>query len=235
VEKSTSTLRAKEQIAQIEHALDRGTYRVGDWQTLLRTLKDQGQEADAISTQDLTRVSDKLHRRNGFPTAAAWLGFVGEYLLFGSSLLAMNAESMLMRLAGIIVLASCLQPLIKITTGVALGVRYSYVYLWYVEPRFKMQFGTYHRLSQAKKLSLQLMGSIGTPTALLIGWDVLDDETLLSMLCLVGALITVMIQVGAFFAVGAGVRKVGPFLLTNLTTPAMLAKEWNDVGKPKRG
>jgi hypothetical protein len=231
---STSTISAQELIAHIERTLDLGTYRVGDWQTLLRTLKEQGEEADPISTPHLTRVSDKLHRRNGFPAAAAWVGMVGEYLLLGSSLLAMNAESILLRLAGVIVLASCLQPLIKITTGLALGVRYSYVYLWYVEPRFKMQFGTYHRLSPAKKLALQLMGSIGTPTALLIGWGMLQDEPLLSMLCLAGALIAVMMQVGAFFAVGAGVRKVGPFLLTNLTTPAMLAKEWHEVGKSTR-
>ena len=32
-------------------------------------------------------------------------------------------------------------------------------------------------------------------------------------------------QVTAFAAVWLGVRKVGPFLLTNLTTPALLAKE----------
>ena len=125
-------------------------------------------------------------------------------------------------------LALCLQPLIKISMGIILGVRYSYVYLWYVEPRFKMSFGTYYKLERWQKLVLQLSGSIGTPIALLAGWRVLGDVPLLAFLCLVGALAALLMQVSAFVAVWFGVRKLGPFLLTNLTTPALLAKEWKE-------
>ena len=91
-----------------------------------------------------------------------------------------------------------------------------------------MRFGTYHHLARWKKLILQLSGSVGTPIALLVGWRVLGDAPLLAMLSLAGALMVALMQVGAFAAVWFGVRKLGPFLLTNLTTPALLAKEWKE-------
>lgn len=217
---------AGELITKIENDLDAGTYRVGGWQALLDMLKDQSRDASAAVSQDLTRVSDKLHRRNGFPETSAWVGFVGEYLLFTLSVTVLTAEASLARMVGVVLLAMCLQPLLKIMVGLAVGVRYSYVYLWYFEPRFKMQFGTYQHLSRRRKLILQLAGSVGTPAALLVGWIALEGEPFLSMLCLLGALGALALQAGAFVAVSAGVKKVGPFLLTNLTTPAMLAKEW---------
>lgn len=215
-------------MARIESNLDSGTYRVGDWQKCLNKLKGLGQGSSSMVSHDLTRISNKLHRRNRFPEAPAWMGFVFEYLLFVMSILAMAAESTLLRLASIIMLALCLQPIIKISTGILLGVRYSYVYLWYVEPRFKMRFGTYYDLARWKKLVLQFSGSVGTPVALLVGWRVLGDEPLLAALSLAGALAAVLMQVSAFVAVWRGVRKLGPFPLTNLTTPALLAKEWKE-------
>jgi hypothetical protein len=226
MKKNGSSHSASELIKAIENELDAGTYRVGGWQTLLDVLKDRNQAESAALSQELTRVSDKLHRRNGFPETAAWVGFVGEYLLLAVSVGALTFDATPARLVGVIMLAMCLQPLIKITVGWGVGVRYSYVYLWYFEPRFKMQFGSYQQLSRGRKLSLQLAGSVGTPVALLVGWIVLEGDPLLSLLCLLGAFVALALQVGAFFAVSAGVKKVGPFLLTNLTTPAMLAKEW---------
>ena len=88
-----------------------------------------------------------------------------------------------------------------------------------------MQFGSYFCLVKWKKLVLQFSGSIGTPVALLIGWQVLKDFQVLSGLCLLGAVGTFLLQLGAFAAGWFGVRKLGPFLLSNLTTPASLAKE----------
>ena len=221
-------LEVRQVMARIESNLDSGTYRVGDWQKCLNKLKGLGQGSSSMVSHDLTRISNKLHRRNRFPEAPAWTGFVFEYLLFAMSILAMTAESTLLRLASIIMLALCLQPMIKISTGIFLGVRYSYIYLWYVEPRFKMRFGTYYDLARRKKLVLQFSGSVGTPVALLVGWRVLGDEPLLAALSLAGALAAVLMQVSAFVAVWRGVRTLGPFLLTNLTTPALLAKEWKE-------
>jgi hypothetical protein len=228
MEKERSLLEVRQVMDRIERDLDSGTYHVGDWQKCLAELKGLDERASSMLGQDLTRISNKLHRRNRFLEAPAWMGFVFEYLLLATSILMMMAESALVRLASIILLALCLQPLIKISVGFLLGVRYAYVYLWYFEPRFKMRFGSYHTLERWKKLALQLSGSIGTPIALLAGWQVLGDEPLLAALCLAGALGAALMQVAAFAAVWFGVRKLGPFLLTNLTTPALLAKEWKE-------
>ena len=213
---------------RIESALDAGTYQIGGWQKCLVEIASLDGRASSMLGQDLTRISNKLHRRNRFPEAQAWMGFVFEYLLLVTSFFLMTTESTLLRLISIVLLALCLQPLIKVSAGLLLGVRYAYVYLWYFEPRFKMQFGTYYSLERWKKLALQLSGSIGTPIALLVGWQVLGDEPLLAALCLMAATAALLMQVAAFAAVWVGKKKLGPFLLTNLTTPALLAKEWKD-------
>jgi hypothetical protein len=218
-------LEVRQMLDQVERDLDSATYRVGDWQKCLKCLKELEPGESSLFSQDLTRVSNKLHRRNRFFEAPAWTGFIFEYLLLAASLFAMTADSIFLRLASVVILALCLQPLIKTYTGLLLGVRYAYVYLWYFEPRFKMQFGSYHELVRWKKLLLQLSGSVGTPIALLIGWRILADAPILSALCLGGAAIASLMQIAAFVAVWCGVRKLGPFLLTNLTTPALLAKE----------
>ena len=188
-------------------------------------MKQLEQGASVILGPDLTRISNKLHRRNRFAEASIRTGLLIECLLFTTSILSIGAESSLVRLISIVLLALCLQPLIKTSAGLLVGVRYSYVYLWYFEPRFKMQFGTYQKLERWKKIVVQLLGSIGTPLALFIGWAVLSDEPLLSVLLLASALAATLMQVTAFVAVWLGARRLGPFLLSNLTTPALLAKE----------
>ena len=225
MEQTLTLHEVRQMLDRVERDLDSTTYRVGDWQKCLKSLKSLELGENPLLSQDLTRVSNKLHRRNGFFEAPAWIGFIFEYLLLAASLLAMTADSILLRIASVVILALCLQPLIKTFTGLLLGVCYSYVYLWYIEPRFKMQFGSYHELVLWKKLLLQLSGSVGTPIALLVGWRTLADAPLLSILCLGFAAIAALMQVAAFVAVWCGVRKVGPFFLTNLTTPALLAKE----------
>jgi len=220
--------KVKQLMVQIERDLDASTYHVGDWQKCLSEFRDLDRATRAILTEDLTRISNKLHRRNGFHEAPTWMGFVLEYLLLATSILMMTAESTLLRFISIILLVSCLQPLIKISMGTLLGVRYSYAYLWYVEPRFKMSFGTYQKLKKWQKVVLQLIGSIGTPLALFAGYYVLSDEPQLVMLFLAAALLAAIMQLSAFVASWLGVRKLGPFLLSNLTTPALLAKELKD-------
>ena len=224
--KKSDALEIKQVMDRIEETLDLGTYCVGDWQKGLGVLKGLERSVTATLSEDLTRISNKLHRRNRFPEAPFWVGLVFEYCLLTLSLLAMNSEGIALRLTSIVLLALCLQPLMKTSFGLLLGVRYSYVYLWYFEPRFKMRFGTYEQLTRWKKLVLQCSGSVGTPLALLMGWWVLSDESLLAYLCLAGSLAVALMQVSAFAAVWFGFRRLGPFLLTNLTTPALLAKEW---------
>ena len=113
----------------------------------------------------------------------------------------------------------------KVTTGLAVGLRYSYAYLWYFEPRFKMAYGRYLLLSDTRRRLVQLSGCFGTPLALTVGAFALSDVTWISWLAALGAAVTALMQIAAFVAVYMGVTRVGPFLLTTLTTPATLAAE----------
>lgn len=72
---------------------------------------------------------------------------------------------------------------------------------------------------------LQSTGSLGTPIALLVGWRTTMDAPVVSTLLLAAAITVTLMQIAAFTAVWVGLRKVGPFVLSNLTTPARLAQE----------
>ncbi|MCB1646346.1 MAG: hypothetical protein KDI36_12880 [Pseudomonadales bacterium] len=132
---------------------------------------------------------------------------------------------LMLRILAAVTLTLCLQPLIKIISGVLLGVSYSYAYLWYFEPRFKMQYGTYLCLTPMKRFILHISGSVGTPLALAAGASFIPDLPWLRWLMLAGMMMTAAMQVIAFAAAWMGVKKVGPFLLTSLTSPAAAASE----------
>jgi hypothetical protein len=134
-------------------------------------------------------------------------------------------EELHLRIIAVIALALCLQPGIKLLVGILLGIRYSYVYLWFFEPRFKMSYGTYLATPTWARVLFQFFGSIGTPIALCLGYILLADVPWLSNLSLLGCFIATFMQIGAFIAYWLGIRGVGPFALSTLTTPATLAKE----------
>ena len=213
------------ELQKVEAALDTQSYRTGDWQRCLKTLDSLHPRDVPALKGALTRISNKRHSINGYPQAPAWVGFCLEYFALLSATLAVTTDGLLVRLAGVVLLALSLQPALKISTGVLLGVRYAYVYLWYFEPRFKMQFGSYLCLPRWRKLMLQTAGSLGTPIALLVGWRTTMDAPMVSSLLLAAAIIVTLMQIAAFTAVWVGFRKVGPFVLSNLTTPARLAQE----------
>jgi len=222
-----------QQLDEIESALDTGSYQRGQWQRLLRRLDHSGQATVVSLGNQITTVSNKLHRHNnGFPELPVSYGFSLELILFGASLACLTTSSDLVQLLGVGLLALCLQPGIKIITGLILGVRYSYVYLWYFEPRFKMAFGTYLLLTHKQKVILHAMGSVGTPIALFIGFLTLTAAPVLAYLCLAGSLGALGMQVAAFVAAARGVKKIGPFQLTTLTTPATLAYELKKAKQP---
>lgn len=218
-----------DELEAIDLALTNGTYKKGRWQRLIRELQELPVESRRTLAALVTRVSNHLHQQNGFPALPVAVGFAFEMVLFIAACLLLAEPSIWLRLFGVAALALCLQPSIKILTASMLGVRYSYVFLWYVEPRFKMQFGSYLARSQGQKMLINAMGSIGTPIALATGYVALQDVDWLSLLCLVGALGAAGMQIGAFFAALMGVRKVGPFLLTTLTTPATLGGQVREM------
>ncbi|MBT3709679.1 MAG: hypothetical protein HOG19_09585 [Gammaproteobacteria bacterium] len=212
------------ELLKIRSDLDQKVYKPGPWHKLTKQLA-MAPAAQRREVSDLvSEVSDLLHSRKHFPKAPFLAGYFAEWVLFTFSVALMQADQILVRLAAVGLLALCLQPLIKVTTGLLLGVRYAYVYLWYVEPRFKMTFGTYLAQGRTRQCALHLAGSVGTPIALLVGIFLLDDNFWLQSLCFAGFFGALILQVGAFILVMAGVRKVGTLPLTTLTTPAMLAE-----------
>jgi hypothetical protein len=86
-------LEVRQVMDRIESSLDSGTYRVGDWQKCLNALKGLG--------QDLIRISNKLHRRNRFPEAPVWIGFVFESGLLVMSILAGALAVALMQISAL--------------------------------------------------------------------------------------------------------------------------------------
>ncbi|MFT7245166.1 MAG: hypothetical protein ACI82A_002531 [Candidatus Azotimanducaceae bacterium] len=218
-----------DELEAIDLAIANGTYKKGRWQRIVRELQGLPPVSRKTLSMLVTRVSDHLHKENEFPSLPVAVGFAAEVVLFIAACLLLLEPSIWLRLLGVAALALCLQPSIKILTASILGVRYSYVFLWYVEPRFKMQFGSYLARSPGQKMLINAMGSIGTPIALAIGFVALRDVPWLSLLCLAGLVGATVMQIGAFIAALMGVRKVGPFLLTTLTTPATLGAQVREM------
>lgn len=212
----------RDELGAIAESLSNGTYKPGPWQRLIKQLEALPVSDRVELEEQVNTVSNQLHGRNGFWQLPVAVGFLLELILFMLAVFLILADDVWLRLGGVVALGLCLQPSLKILTATFFGVRYAYVFLWYFEPRFKMQFGSYLLRSRGQKILINLLGSLGTPIALIVGYLVLQEVWWLSLLCLVGALGAAGMQVAAFIAALMGVRKVGPFLLTNLTTPAML-------------
>ena len=216
----------KNRLQAIAVDIDAGNYRPGSWQAVLA-------EADRLSTEekqalapDVTKLSRQLHQRHGFLIVGFGVGYTVELVLMIAGGFAILQDSLVINLAGIFCLAFCLQPLIKVSFGLMLGVRYDYAYLWYVEPRFKMQYGSYFLLTHKRRVLLHLLGSIGTPIAMLIGYFVLMPyDELLGYGAFTLFILATLMQVAAFVAEWMGVRMLGPFRLSQLTSPATAAAE----------
>lgn len=217
----------KERLEDIENQLITKTYRVGAWQKLVADLDLEPIGTRREMSEKISQVSVRLHGRNGFPT----LPFVPVYgMEVGLLLLAfvlIQGDTFGLDLLGCVLLGATAQPVMKVTTGLVMGLRYEYAFLWYFEPRFKMQFGRYLCLPSSSRVVLHLFGSVGTPLALGVAWLQLTPHyEWLGLLALLGCVVTAVMQVGAFVAEMMGVRRVGRFRLSQLTSPATAAFEW---------
>lgn len=161
----TSALRA--QIAEIESSIDSGTYRPGPWARLLTRARAASASDRLAISPDVTRVSRKLHLRRGRNTIKAQTGLMIELgaVALGDFLLAFGVRvaSNVAAIAGMALWVVALQPLIKVATGAALGIRYDYAYLANGEPRFKMEYGSYLAQPRWARVVLHLSGAVGSP------------------------------------------------------------------------
>lgn len=214
------------ELENIENSLDSGNYRVGQWQKFIDHMSEyDGQKLTPIAA-DVSRISNKLHRSHNYFELPVVPSMVFEVLITLLGFVCFFSENPFVRLAGVVLLLMSLQPLIKVVTGLLLGIRYSYVYFLNVEPRFKMFYGTYIPLSIEKKVFYHLSGAIGTPLAMLTGFVVFQGEyKLLANAFIAFFVLASLMQIGAFTAVWMGYRKIGRYVLENLTSPAKAAAE----------
>lgn len=160
----------RERLEAVERSLDEGSYRPGPWQAFLEDASRAPREAMAALEDDVTRVSDKLHRRVRRPALAWERGLALEILgaLAGLLVLALGARSLPALIAAAAILGTTLEPLLKVATGLSLGMRYSYAYLARGEPRFKLRFGGYLAAPPGRRILFHLLGALGTPLGLFL-------------------------------------------------------------------
>ncbi len=217
-------------LASIEAALDQGVYRPGPWAAFLRDAESRSAAERATLSGDVSRVSDKVHLRHSRRT-----------LSFGTAIgveLAATAVGIALLVAGLartstipvlvaaVVLTTTLQPLIKVSVGSALGIRYSYAYLRGIEPRFKMRYGTYLAAPRWRRIVLHLSGTVGSVLALwLVRRLALPELPGTAAVCGVALWIVAGVNVVAFLAGLAGVPRLGPVGPTGSTSGGAAALE----------
>jgi len=212
-------------LKEVENSLDNATYRKGDWQQLVNSSWNVDRSVILSVKEDITRVSNKLHQQKGPGKLPFWPGYVFECIASFAGILCLFSEYPFVKLAGVVMLALGLQPLIKVTTGLLLGVSYAYTYFLNMEPRFKMNYGSYLCLPGVQRVALHLAGGVGTPLAMLMGFFSFRDYQLISNGLMLLFLVVALMQIGAFTAVWMGYPKVAGYLLENLTSPAKAAAE----------
>jgi hypothetical protein len=207
----------------IEDALDQGTYRRGAWQSFLDAA-DRAPAAERARLADaVDRVSEKLHRRAGRPTApverALGLEILATFLGLACLALGAGADSVIPVVVAAALLATTFQPLLKVGTGFALGLGYAYAYLAGVEPRFKLRYGRYLAAPRWRRVVLHLSGALGSPFALWLvampSWEVHD---IAARVLIALAIAHLVLQLVLFGAALAGVRRAPAVGLLSLTS-----------------
>lgn len=205
----------RDRIAEIERQSDENRYHPGPWERLLKDARMLPREAREALKADISRVSSKLHRRDGKRTFSLTTGLVAESALtvVGGVLIVLaihnHSNGLGIIAAGIWMMT--FQPLAKIGVGYLLGVGYEYAYLYGAEPRFKMRLGDYLAAPRWARIVLHLSGTIGSPLG---AWLVLvclpSDLRIAIDVCWAIFWIVVATNVASFIVALAGVRKLGP-------------------------
>jgi hypothetical protein len=228
------------ELTAIETALDDGSYRPGPWQKLTDELRGWPQAERLALAPDVTRISRKLHlRRHRYTVAAvsgilleAWAGIIGGVLVADG--VARNSNGF--AIAGMMLWVVSFEPLLKIGTGTLFGVSYDYAYLYgWIEPRFKMSFGSYLAISPFKRTLMHIVGVLGSPLAALIAARIVSPSLPMARLIswAVFALVVLM-NLGALTAALAGVRRIGSIQLPD-GSPTMALVELRSWRRTTRG
>ena len=207
--------RIRDRIAEIERQIDDKSYRPGPWDKLLKDARMLPREDRGALKEEITRVSSKLHRRDGKRTLSLITGIVAEasLTLIGGVLIifAIHNHSNLLAIIAAGIWTMTFQPLVKIGVGYLLGVGYEYAYLYNAEPRFKMRFGDYLAAPRWARIALHLSGTIGSPLGAWLVMVCLPSDLRVAIdVCWAIFWIVVVVNVAGFMVALAGVRKLGP-------------------------
>jgi hypothetical protein len=218
------------QLAEVERALDANTYRPGAWERFLAAASSLPPDELAPLAEAVTRVSDKLHRRKGERRFGFERLLAAEILaaLAGLLLLAAGAAfgSAALLVVSAALLGSALQPLLKVAAGLALGLGYSYGYLWRGEPRFKLAYGRYLALPGPRRVIFHLAGTLGSLLAwLLVAVVSLPRHPLLSRVLLWLLAAHLVFQTSLFLLALAGRRRLPGLGLLRLTSAGAAGDE----------
>jgi hypothetical protein len=205
----------RDRITAIENEIDAGGYRPGPWDRLLKDARMLPREDRAVLADELSRVSNKLHRRDGRRTLSLTTGVVAEaaLTLLGVILIffAIHNHSNLLAIIAAGIWVMTFQPLVKIAVGYVLGVEYEYAYLYGAEPRFKMRYGDYLKAPRWARILLHLSGMIGSPLGAWLAIVCLPTDLRIAIdVCWVAFWIVVAVNIASFLVALAGVRKLGP-------------------------
>jgi hypothetical protein len=109
-------------------------------------------------------------------------------------------------------LVTSLEPLIKLSAGTALGVEYDYAYLYGgVEPRFKMNFGSYLALPPLRRALVQLAGAAGSMLGALIAAELFSPALPAARIASwIVFWLVLVVNAGGLIAELAGARRLGP-------------------------
>ena len=206
----------RDRIAEVERQVDAKSYRPGPWDRLLKDTRALPRSERVTLKEEITRVSSKLHRREGRRTFSATGGLVGEIALtvLGGVgvVLAIHNRSNVAGIIGAVIWMTTFQPLVKVGVGYLLGVEYEYAYLYGVEPRFKMRFGDYIAAPRWARILLHLSGTIGSPLGTWLVLICLPAELRIAIdVCRVMLLIVIAINVAQLLVTLAGVKRIGAF------------------------
>jgi len=183
----------------IERDIDAGCYRPGPWDAVIRVNRSQPDDARIALAVDISRISRKLHlrlARRTAPLAPAITIELAATVLGGMLLaIAVKKDFNAVAIATMLIWVSTLQPLVKVAVGAMLGVGYEYGYLYGIEPRFKMKFGSYVAAPRWKRIMLHASGMFGSPLgAILVAWIAGDSLQIARAACWVVFWITLAIN-----------------------------------------
>jgi hypothetical protein len=206
-------------IRAIESAANSGSYRPGEWTRRVNEVQ-RLKRADRVALiEDVSRASLVLHRRHVARTISIRRAISVEVILavVGAMLIVLGGakDSSVLGAIGAFAWMAAFQPLIEYTTGRALGIEYEYAYLFGIEPRLKMRYGSYLAAPRWARVLLHVAGTLGSPLGALLGWAVMPPQFVAARYFCLGAFSAfTLVNLVLLIAGLAGVRKVCGFGMT---------------------